>query len=649
LFGRTADDLSRIRREAGIYANDAETVNEGRSDAGIGSSEMRLQHLANGRIIATTTQHASGGRVINIHQDITLLEELHAVLAKQRDDLEAKHSQLNIALANMVQGLSMFDRNLRLIVANKRFAEIYGIPLEMLTPGTHVRKLIKYRIDSGQFLGGSVETYLAKRIAAAENATGASRIYDLPDGRTISIRYVPLPEGGWVSTHEDITEATRKEAKITYMAQHDALTGLCNRYTLADRLKDEFSRCNRGYRFALLAIDLDYFKTVNDRHGHAVGDKLLSEVGARLKSITRETDVVARLGGDEFAILQSDIKTSEDALLLAQRIVATLIEPFAIDGHTISIGSSVGIALAPGDGDVSERLMVNCDLALYRAKELGRSSVCFFELALESRIKDRLALQQDLGLALRNGELELHYQPFVSLETDRISGVEALIRWRHPVRGLISPTDFIPLAEETGHIVSIGAWALTEACTTVAAWPSELKVAVNLSAVQFKREGLLASIQAALQASQIPPQRLELEITESLVLETCETVRRTLDQIHELGVSIALDDFGTGYSSLSYLQSVPFDKIKIDRSFIKNCSTDQRSIDIVRGIVGMAKALDMVVVAEGVETAEQRDIVRGCGCDQFQGYLFSQPRPASDIEAMLKGAAPSADASEAAA
>jgi diguanylate cyclase (GGDEF)-like protein len=644
LIGLTADELNQIRIESGIYATEFEKVMKDRLGSGLHSGGMQMQHLSNGRIIATTTQRASGGRVINVHQDITLLEELHGVLAKQRDDLEAKNSQLNIALANMEQGLSMFDRDQRLIIANKRYAEIYGFPPDMLVPGTHIRTFVEHRVDSGDFSSDGAEAYLARRLSDVQSGKSSAWCHDLRDGRRICIRYVPLPQGGWVSTHDDVTEATRREAKIVYMAQHDALTGLYNRYTLADRLKDELSRCHRGHRFALLAIDLDYFKAVNDRHGHAVGDKLLSEVGTRLKTITRDVDAVARLGGDEFAVLQSDIRTAEDALVLAQRIIAGLSEPFRFEGHEITIGASIGIALAPDVADHSDRLMHNGDLALYRAKELGRNASCFFEPALEMRVKDRLALQQDLGSALRNGELELHYQPIVSLETDSITGVEALIRWRHPVRGMIPPSDFIPLAEETGLIMPIGAWALEEACTTIAAWPGNLKVAVNLSAAQFKREDLLKSIDAALRASKIAPERLELEITESLLLETNEAVRCALDQIHDLGVSIALDDFGTGYSSLSYLQSFPFDKIKIDRSFIKNFGTDKRSIDIVRSIVGMAKALDMVVVAEGVETAEQRAIVHECGCEEFQGYFFSKPRPARDIEAMLKDGVPAAGA-----
>ena len=638
LIGLTTGALKGVLLGARVPVADLDHIAKDWGEGDDGSGGMQVRNLANGRIIATTTQRAPDGRTINVHQDITLVEQLHAMLARQRDDLAAKNSQLNIALSNMEQGLSMFDREQRLIIANKRYAEIYGFGADLMTPGTHFSAFLEHRARNGDFAIQNAKARFDKLLAEVHCGKSSTLLHDLRDGRRIRIRYNPLPEGGWVSTHEDVTEATEREAKIVYMAQHDALTGLCNRYTLADRLNDAFNRCHRGHRFALLSIDLDHFKSVNDCHGHAAGDKLLSEVGVRLRALTRDTDVVARLGGDEFAVLQSDIASVSDTLVLAQRIIADLSKPIVIDEQSMTIGASIGIALAPDDGDVSERLMDNCDLALYRAKEMGRNTFSFFEPALELKVKERLALQQDLGVALSNGELVLHYQPIVSLASGEISGVEALIRWRHPQRGLISPSEFVPLAEETGLIVPIGTWALEEACRTIAAWPGRPTVAVNLSAVQFKREQLLKGIERALQISGLAPRRLELEITESLLLETNEAARCTLDQIHDLGVSIALDDFGTGYSSLSYLQSFPFDKIKIDRSFIRNFGTDQRSIDIVRSIVGMAKALNMVVVAEGVETSEQRDIARDCGCDQSQGYHFSKPQPAREVETLLRRA-----------
>ena len=445
-----------------------------------------------------------------------------------------------------------------------------------------------------------------------------------------------MPDGGWVATHEDITEQRRSEVKIEYMAHHDALTDLANRVLLNQRLEHALGQCiHREQMVAVHHLDLDQFKAVNDTFGHPAGDKLLKIVAERLRGLVRETDTIARMGGDEFAIVQAPITDPSEATSLAQRFIASMSEPFDIDGHQAVIGASVGIAVGPGDGLRPDKLLRNADLALYRAKGDGRGTFRFFEPAMDLQMQTRRIMELDLRKALPAGEFELYYQPVVNLASNEISGFEALIRWNHPERGVVSPVTFIPMAEEIGFIVPIGEWVIRQACATAAQWPGDLHVAVNISAVQFRSPGLMQVIVGALATSGLHPTRLEIEITENVLLHNKEATLAVLHQLRALGIRIAMDDFGTGYSSLTYLQSFPFDKIKIDRSFVKDITESTGSLNIVRAVAALANGMGMTATAEGVETREQLDRITSEGCTEMQGFLFSKPLPAQEIERLF--------------
>ena len=430
----------------------------------------------------------------------------------------------------------------------------------------------------------------------------------------------------------DVTEKRRIEARITYMAHHDALTGLPNRILFHERLDEALARVEQDKsRFAVLFLDLDRFKTVNDTLGHPIGDLLLKAAAERLRSCLRDADMVARFGGDEFGILQMGFSHGGEVSALADRIVALMGEPYEIDGQLIVTGASAGIALAPDHGTSSDLLLKNADLALYQAKEDGRRSYRFFEPKMYFRIQTRRGLELDLRHALSANEFEVHYQPLVGLEGWPVSGFEALLRWRHPVRGMVPPVEFIPVAEEIGLITELGEWVLRQACAEAASWPGELKVAVNLSPVQFKKGNLTRVVLSALSGAGLPARRLELEVTETLLLAVGEANLATLRCLRDLGVSISVDDFGTGYSGMSYLRAFPFDRIKIDRSFVAELGESADCVKIVRAITRLATSLGMSITAEGVETPRQLDLLRGEGCNEMQGYLFSRPLPPNQI------------------
>jgi diguanylate cyclase (GGDEF)-like protein len=402
-----------------------------------------------------------------------------------------------------------------------------------------------------------------------------------------------------------------------------------------EKLDEAMVRVPRGESVAVLCLDLDRFKPVNDTLGHGIGDELLKLVAERLRKSVRESDTVARLGGDEFAIIQPFVQQPNGATALASRIIETLSTPFAIGDHYIEIGTSIGIAVAPNDGNSAEQLLKNADLALYRAKSDGRGVYRFFAPEMDAKMRKRRELEMDLRAALPNNELELFYQPLVDVAAGKVTGFEALLRWRNPLRGLVPPNDFIPLAEEIGLIAPIGAWVLHQACTEAASWPNHISVAVNLSPIQFKSERLLLDIVAALGSSGLSPKRLELEITETVMLHDTEATLAMLRQIKALGVAIAMDDFGTGYSSLSYLRKFPFDKIKIDQSFVREISAEDESMAVVRAVMGLGSSLGIVTIAEGVETAEQLKTLRAEGCTMAQGFLFSAAVPAAEVVALL--------------
>jgi diguanylate cyclase (GGDEF)-like protein len=513
--------------------------------------------------------------------------------------------------------------------------EIYGLSSQQVQPGTTLRQIIEHRISNGLQSEKSTDEIVDAMLRRRNDANFGEFHSQLSDGRCIAITVQPMADGGTVTTHQDITEQRRSEAKIAHLALHDTLTGLPNRALLNERLDHALTRSRRGELVGMHILDLDHFKHVNDTLGHPVGDKLLRIVGDRLLALLRETDTIARMGGDEFAIVQVGPSQVADATSLAQRIIAAIGEPYDIDGHHVVVGTSVGIAIGPLDGLSPDELIRNADLALYRAKGDGRGIFRFFEPEMDAQMQARRALESDLRNALAAGQFELFYQPVVHLKSEEISGFEALIRWHHPEKGLISPGTFIPLAEEIGLIIPLGEWAIREACRTAARWPDNIKIAVNLSPAQFRSPGLLEVIVSALAASRLPADRLELEITETILLQDSETTLATLYRLRELGVRIAMDDFGTGYSSLSYLQSFPFDKIKIDRSFIKNIAESASSLNIVRAVAALASGLGVAATAEGVETTEQLETIRAEGCTEMQGFLMSKPLPAPEIERLF--------------
>src|SRR6185437_11337264 len=424
-------------------------------------------------------------------------------------------------------------------------------------------------------------------------ASGDTRFQELSHGRVIAISRQAMADGGWVATYEDVTERQRAEAQSVFMARHDALTGLPNRVLFHERVEQALAQAGRAEDFAVLLLDLDRFKAVNDTLGHPVGDELLRAVAERLQACVREVDTVARLGGDEFAVVQSGVTKAEDAAVLARRIVEVVSQPYDLDGHRIMIGASVGISIAPGDGASCGKLLKNADVALYKTKAEGRGTWRFFEPDMDARLHARRALELDLWAALANDQFELHYQPLFDLRANRIGGFEALLRWRHPKHGMVSPADFIPISEEIGLIVPLGDWVLQRACAEASVWPGHVKVAVNVSPAQFRTGHLVDSVTKALAASGLPAARLELEITESVLLANSAATLATLHALRALGVRISMDDFGTGYSSLSYLRSFPFDKIKIDQSFIRDLATTDDAEAIVRAIIGLGASLGM--------------------------------------------------------
>jgi diguanylate cyclase (GGDEF)-like protein len=555
-------------------------------------------------------------------------------LKTHEEKLLEQNLLFDAALNNMSQGLCMFNRAGRLMVRNERYLEMYGLSGDVAKPGCSLQELLAHRAERGNFVG-DIPQYCDRVTALMTEGKASSAVTELADGRTIMVTNQPMANGGWVATHEDITERTKAEARIRHLARHDPLTNLPNRSAFADEMERALSRVRRGDILAVLCLDLDNFKNVNDSLGHQIGDRLLCLVADRLRTCVRDLDFVVRLGGDEFTILQTGIQGAEDAAALAERLIKAISAPYRIDTHDLNIGTSIGIAMAPDDGMDAERLLRNADMALYRAKSDGRATYSFFEARMDAEIQARRALELDLRGALAKGEFALVYQPLMNAASGEITGCEALLRWHCPSRGTVSPVDFIPIAEDTGLIVPLGEWVLRQACTEAAGWPSHIKIAVNLSPAQFKSRNLVQTVVNALAQSGLPASRLELEITESVLLQESDATMATLHQLRELGIRISMDDFGTGYSSFSYLRSFPFDKIKIDRSFVSDLSKEGDCAAIIKAVAGLGRGMGITTTAEGVETAEQLEHVRAEGCTEVQGYLFSRPLPPAEIRAFI--------------
>ncbi len=532
----------------------------------------------------------------------------------------------------------MFDSAGALIVSNRRFTEMYGIPPEQWQASALGLTVLQI-IDLAERLTNLVMKNKSQIVTELQNIVdrrqASAVVFELTNGRTFCASCSPMADGGFVITLEDITERRRNEAKILHLAHYDALTDLPNRTLFYEKMEDLLVRTAQDGGFAVFSLDLDRFKSVNDTLGHQIGDKLLQAVGERIRGCVRETDIVARLGGDEFAILQTKFEKPADATALASRLINAVGAPYQLDGHQVVVGTSIGIAIAPGDGTDPNQLMKNADLALYRAKADGGSKYRFFEAQMDARMQERHALELDLRNALANGEFTLNYQPIVNIKTGKVSTCEALIRWRQPERGSVAPLEFIPIAEETGLIVPIGEWVLNQACADAIEWPDDLTVAVNVSPIQFKNANFIGIVKTALEKSGLPANRLELEITELVLMQDDKAALILLRKLKDLGVTIAMDDFGTGYSSIGYLRSFAFDKIKIDQTFIRDLPKSKDSLAILRAVVGLGRSLNIVTTAEGVETQKQLEILRTEGCTQAQGYFFSQPRSAAETKELL--------------
>ena len=569
-------------------------------------------------------------------RDITEEVRATARLAQANADLEIGRQQIEAVLTNINHGICLFDGEERLLVWNRRWTELYDLPPEAAHVGSPLQEIMDFREAVGSVPIQSRSDHSAWRVQQRAVNQPSRRDVMLKNGRVITIHYQPMADGGWVATHEDATERLRAETSIAFMAQHDSLTSLANRVLFHDRLEQAIAQSGRGHEFAVICLDLDRFKAVNDTMGHPVGDGLLRAVADRMSACVRQGDTVARLGGDEFAIIQLELGQPEHAQLLVSRLTEAFREPCDIDGHQIAIGMSIGVAVAPRDGSSSEMLMKNADIALYHAKTEGRGGARFFEPEMNARIQLRHTLETDLRSAILGGEFELHYQPLINVIGGEVTGFEALLRWHRPGHGLMTPAQFIPVAEETGMIVAIGEWVLRSACFEAATWPENIGVAVNLSPVQFEKGDIVAAVRAALAASGLRPDRLELEITESVELRETVGTLTALHQLRAMGIRVALDDFGTGYSSLSYLRSFPFDKLKIDQSFIRDLVTNKESMSIVRAVTGLGQSLNIKTTAEGVETVDQLNMLRRQGCTEVQGYLFSRPVPASELPMLME-------------
>jgi len=548
--------------------------------------------------------------------------------------LAVERRELSVAVNNIPQGLVLYDDSARVTVCNQRYIEMFGLSPDVAKPGCSMHDLISHRKETGSF-EGDVGEFCASIIRNVALGKITHQIAEAADGRAILIVNQPLEAGGWVATIEDVTERKRADEKIAHLAHYDALTDLPNRVLFRQQLENALNKVQPGEQLAVLYIDIDEFKSVNDALGHSVGDELLKAVAVRLRGCLRETDVAARLGGDEFAIIQTAVKRPSDTTQLVERIYQAIREPYDCAGHLVTTDASIGIALAPDDGADLDQLLKNADLAMYGAKADGRRTYRFFEVGMDERVKTRRLLELELRQAIMDGGFEVFYQPLLNLQDNKISGCEALLRWRHPKRGMISPSEFIPIAEETGLINALGDWVLSTACIEAASWPDHIRIAVNVSPIQFKSQTLALNVATALAVSGLSACRLELEITEAVLIRDDEAALALLHQLRELGVRIALDDFGTGYSSLSYLQRFPFDKIKIDRCFVKDIVGPAGSSSIVQAVVNIAAARNMTTTAEGVETERQMEWLRDLGCTEMQGFLFSPAISAAEIRRLL--------------
>lgn len=577
------------------------------------------------------------------HANRVMAEEIEAAqqrLQQTAETLRVQNQRFEAALQNMSQGLCLYDAARRLVVCNRRYLDMFRLGAPDALIGQGLVAMMDRWDAAGAAPDGSDPGQTRRResyLALALRPTRGALQMELADGRSLVINHEPLPEGGFVHTFDDVTAWRQADARMARLASHDSLTDLPNRSLLRERLQALIDGSQHGRAGALLCLDLDRFKAVNDSLGHPSGDLLLVQVTERLQQLVRTTDTVARLGGDEFAILLDHIRAPEHVAELAERLVQAIEQPFDLNGQGANIGVSVGIALVPQDGDTAPDLIKRADLALYEAKAAGRNRYRFFELAMDTQAQSRRELEIDLRRALKDEAFEIHYQPLMDVGAGQVSGFEALLRWRDPHRGSVSPGVFIPMAEELGLIVPLGDWVLRRACREAATWPDPVRLAINVSARQFQLgDSLVRSVSEALAASGLPARRLELEITETVLMADNAATLQTLYRLRDLGVHIVMDDFGIGYSSLAYLRSFPFDKVKIDKSFVQEIGQRQDAVAIIRAVSTLCTSLGITSTAEGVETPEQFSRIAEEACTQAQGFLFSRAVPADDVSRLLQ-------------
>ena len=591
--------------------------------------QRQIFTTADGRVILIQRTPMADGGWVATHEDVTEQKADEQLLAEKAAELERMNVRFDAALNTMSQGLCMFDAEQKIVVSNARYGEIYHLGPDQIKPGISLLQILEYRREKGTNFDVVPETYVKL------NVKKASELQELADGRVVAITRHTMPNGGWLTTHEDVTERAQNEKRIAFLAHHDLLTSLANRALFAEKLDDAAKRLQRhGSTFSVLMLDLDKFKDVNDTLGHPAGDQLLVEVAQRLRSSLRDTDVLARLGGDEFAIIQeNEKKQSEGVIALALKIIRLIEQPFDLNGHRVGVGVSIGIAFAPEHGTDTETLLKKADVALYAAKSGGRNDFRVFQPELTEAADIQKSMEGELRDAMSRSEFELHYQPVVDVKTRRVCGAEASVRWHHPSKGLLAPDQFLPLAETTGLMQPLGEWVLQQACVDAAAWPPNIRIAVNISAVQFNKANLFDVVRRALVDSGLSPERLELEISDISLLEKDRAAHLlTIRQLKNLGVSIVLDNCGAGYSSASYLTNFPFDKIKIDKSITQGLASRRDCVAVVASVLALARGLHIATAAKGVENTEQFEALQAAGVDFAQGYLFGRPVPHCELD-----------------
>lgn len=616
--------LETMRKLVGLYGH----AHRGMLQEVEEAAETQESLLPDGRRIQNSRHRTREGGFVGLYTDVT-------ALVAQRETLAAAKATLDAAMTTMSQALCVFDAEHRLKLANRQAYALFGVGPDEAAPGMSYLALLDLSIVRGNHPGADPARLRRHERFVSGKRRRVSRFVPFGRDRILAVSHEPMEDGGWLGTYEDVTERRRAAARIAHLATHDMLTGLPNRVALERRVDDVGAALSPENGCAILCLGLDGFKEINDTLGHAVGDALLRGVAGRLSGLLRRSDLLVRLGGDEFAILRTATPTPAAAQLFVATVLDSLRVPFDVEGRKLAVGATGGVVLAPRHGLTYAELLKNADLAMNKAKEDGRGTVLAFEPRLQEALSGRVALENDLRRALANREFELYYQPLLDLASMEVRSFEALMRWNHPVRGQVSPVEFIPAAERLGLIDAMGVWALESACREAARWPAKVKVAVNVSVAQLRDGSFTDAAQQALRTSGLEPSRLELELTESLFMSNAAQAMESLLALKQMGVRFAMDDFGTGYSSLSYLRRFAFNKIKIDRSFLQNLTDSKEAEQIIRTIVALGKNLGMRVTAEGVETPRQLKFLAEVGCDEIQGYLIGRPQPAGQVAAIL--------------